>query len=169
MKSKKNIYIAIICCVILLSPIIYIVYIVPTIVNKIVVLGFYALFILSLYLIGKFYNYKYNGGAEVSVTKELVEIKLQNNQRKIFTMNSIKKIMLHNNSSKEVYVGGEGAPLLLTFTIFTSSPLGKVNLRFTDKDGRKFISEILKYKKPKRKGKDLLRRLIHDNLEEYYF
>lgn len=166
-NKKRTIYVIVICCIILITPILYFVYIVPTIANKIWILVSCALFILLLYLIGKFYNYKYNGGADVSVTKELVEIKLPNNQRKIFSMNSIKKIMLHDNSSKDYDEGV--APLLLTFTIWTSSPLGVVKLRFMNSTGRAFIKEVLKNKPPKKKGNNLFRKVIHDNLEEYYF
>ncbi len=137
--------------------------------GRIVFLSICLIFIVIVFLLGKFYKYRYNGGAEVIVTKESVEIKLPNSQKKVFSINSIKKIKSQDNSSIIYYPEATGAPILLTLIIWTSSPLGKVRLRFMDATGKSFLKELLKYKKPKRKSSNIFLRLIHDNLEMYRF
>ncbi len=141
-------------------------YFIPGIKNKVIVFSSILLFGILLFLLAKFNNWKYNGGAEVNINKESVEIKFPNSKRKVFSINSIKKIMLYDNSSKNILEGAEAAPLQFTFIIWTSSPLGKIRLRFTNK---KPMREILRYKKPKNTKTNLLLSMIYDNLEIYYF
>src|SRR3989344_2243371 len=117
-------------------------YFMPNTEGRIVTLAICIGVIVSIFALSKYYNTKYNGGAEVRVTRELVEIKLPNSQRKVFSINSIKKIKSHDNSSAEYIPEIVWFPLLLTITIWTSSSLGKVRLRFQQPAGGKFINEI---------------------------
>jgi len=148
--------------------VVFLIFIVPVIVvmpnkeGKIVASILLLGCIIGLFLLIKFYNWRYNGIADVIVSRELVEVKKDSYQRIIFSINSIKKIVILDKPTIE-------SPDFNFFTIYTSSS-GNVKLRFMEDVGKDFLNEILKYKQLKRKvshGKFLW--WLTNKLETYYF